>query len=143
MTLAAHAENKLMAFHLRSLGVPAIALFIGAMTATSAQALERHRHHYVMAPHHKVYAMAPHHRGWRGGDRLVSHGDDVVVHTGRSYLDPGPSANEGTENRYFYDTAHYDMRQEGPAFTANSGGFENLPGPYSLPGRRDTIIDLP
>src|SRR5450756_1451468 len=124
-----------MAFHFKSLLVPALALSIGAMLATNAQALDRH-HHYRYA-----MAQAHHHKVWRGGDHLVSHGDDVVVHTGRSYLDPGPSANEGTENRYFYDTAHFDMREEGPSFTANSGGFENLPGPYSLPGRRDTFID--
>src|ERR1700685_2006520 len=109
-----------MAFRVRSLGIPALALSVGVMLASNAQALPRHHHYYH-------YAAAQHHRVWRGGDHLVSRGDDVVVHTGRSYLDPGPSANEGTENRYFYDTAHYDMREEGPAFTANNGGFENLP----------------
>ena len=124
-----------MAFRLPSLAIPAIALSIGAMLATSAQALPLHHHYrHVAAQHHKV---------WRGGDHLVSRGDDVVVHTGRSYLDPGPSANVGTEDRYFYDTAHYDMREEGPSFTANVGGFENLPGPYSLPGRNETPIEFP
>jgi hypothetical protein len=131
---AAHAENKLMAFHLRSLAVPAIALSIGAMLATNAQAVERYHHKYVVAQHHRIH---------HSGDRLVSRGDDVVVHTGRSYLDPGTSANEGTESRYFYDTAHVDFREEGPDFTRNVAGFERLPGPYSLPGRRDTVIDLP
>jgi hypothetical protein len=60
----------------------------------------------------------------------VSQGGDIVVHTGRSYLDPGPSAEVGTEDRYFYDTAHYDLHSEGPDFTRNTGGFELLPGQF-------------
>jgi hypothetical protein len=126
-------ENKLMAFRPRSLAVAAIALSIGATLATNAQALQqRHRHHPVVAHHHI----------WRAGHQVASRGGDVIVHTGRSYLDPGPSANEGTENRYFYDTAHYDMRQEGPSFTANSGGFENLPTPYRIPGRQEPLAEF-
>lgn len=62
--------------------------------------------------------------------RMVTGGDDIVVHTHRSYLDPGPSAEVGTENRYFSDTAHYSLNEEGPAFTRNQGGFENLPGQF-------------
>jgi hypothetical protein len=62
--------------------------------------------------------------------RMVTGGDDIVVHTHRSYLDPGPSAEIGTEDRYFYDTAHYSLNSEGPAFTQNRGGFENLPGQF-------------
>jgi hypothetical protein len=62
-------------------------------------------------------------------DHHVARGGDIVVHARRSYLDPGTSADVGTENRYFYDTAHYDMNSEGPDFTRNQGGFENLPGP--------------
>jgi len=62
--------------------------------------------------------------------RMVTGGDDIVVHTPRSYLDPGPSAEIGTEDRYFYDTAHYSLNSEGPAFTQNQGGFENLPGQF-------------
>jgi hypothetical protein len=61
--------------------------------------------------------------------RMATRGGDIVVHTGRSYLDPGTSADVGTENRYFYDTTHYDLNSEGPDFTRNQGGFENLPGP--------------
>jgi hypothetical protein len=60
----------------------------------------------------------------------VSQGGDIVVHTGRSYLDHGPSAEVGTEDRYFYDTAHYDLHSEGPDFTRNAGGFELLPGQF-------------
>ena len=44
--------------------------------------------------------------------RMATRGGDIVVHTGRSYLD-----------------AHYDLNSEGPDFTRNQGGFENLPGP--------------
>jgi hypothetical protein len=62
-------------------------------------------------------------------DHRMARGGDIVVHARRSYLDPGTSADVGTENRYFYDTAHYDMNSEGPDFTRNQGGFENLPGP--------------
>ena len=62
--------------------------------------------------------------------RIVTGGDDIVVHTHRSYLDPGPGAEVGTENRYFSDTAHYSLNEEGPAFTRNQGGFENLPGQF-------------
>jgi hypothetical protein len=62
-------------------------------------------------------------------DHHVARGDDIVIHARTSYLDPGTSANVGTENRYFYDTAHYNMNSEGPDFTRNQGGFENLPGP--------------
>jgi hypothetical protein len=61
--------------------------------------------------------------------RPVSRGGDIVVHTGRSYLDPGASADVGTEDRYFYDTAHYDFHSEGPDFTRDSGGFELLDRP--------------
>jgi hypothetical protein len=120
-----------MAFHSRTFGVCALAL--GAMLATNAQALTRNYHPTVRHHHHMAY---------RGGDRLVSHGDDVVVHTGRSYLDPGPSAAVGTEDRYFYDTAHYDFRSEGPTFTQNIGGFQNLPRPYSLPGRQEPLAEF-
>jgi len=56
----------------------------------------------------------------------ASRGGDIIVHTGRSYLDPGASAEIGTEDRYFYDTAHYNLGSEGPAFTQNTAGFELL-----------------
>jgi hypothetical protein len=61
---------------------------------------------------------------------IVSRGGDIVVHTGRSYLDPGTTAEVGTEDRYFYDTAHYDFRSKGPDFTRNVAGFELLPGRF-------------
>jgi hypothetical protein len=61
---------------------------------------------------------------------VAGSGGDIIVHTRRSYLDPGASADVGTENRYFYDTAHFDYRSEGPDFTRNSAGFELLPGQF-------------
>jgi len=122
-----------MALHPRTSAL-AIALAIGATLATNAQALERHHYRHTIPHRHFVSR----------GDHLVSRGDDVVVHTGqRSYLDPGPTANVGTENRYFYDTAHFDYRSEGPSFTQNVGGFENLPRPYSLPGRQEPFAEFP
>jgi hypothetical protein len=54
---------------------------------------------------------------------LVSRARDNVVHTGQSYLDPGTSAEIGTESLYFYDTAHCDFRSEGSAVTRDSTGF--------------------
>jgi hypothetical protein len=62
--------------------------------------------------------------------RVASRNGDVIVHTGRSYLDPGTSAEVGTENRYFYDTAHYDLNTEGPDFMQNGVGFDLLPGQF-------------
>ena len=67
---------------------------------------------------------APTHR------HLAPRGDDIIVHGRRSYLDPGTSTDVGTENRYFYDTAHYDLNSEGPDFTRNGAGFELLLGQF-------------
>jgi hypothetical protein len=61
---------------------------------------------------------------------IASRGGDIIVHTRRSYLDPGTSAAVGTEDRYFYDTARYDLNSEGPDFTRNQAGFELLPGQF-------------
>jgi len=61
---------------------------------------------------------------------MAPRGGDIVIHTGRSYLDPGTSAEIGTEDRYFYDTAHYDLNSEGPDFTRNGAGFGHLPGQF-------------
>lgn len=122
-----------MAYHPWTIAVLAFALAVGAISATNAQAAQ---------PYHRRPLVAHRHLANRGGDHLVSRGGDVVVHTGRSYLDPGPSAAEGTEDRYFYDTAHTDFRSEGPDFTRNTGGFELLPTPYSLPGRQETFGDF-
>ncbi|WP_158814318.1 hypothetical protein [Methylocapsa sp. S129] len=85
----------------RSFIICASAFVIAATLAASAQAQDRYQAH-------------------RGGD--------VVVHTGRSYLDPGASAPVGSENHYFSDSTHYS--QEGPDFTQNTAGSELLPGRF-------------
>jgi hypothetical protein len=82
-----------------------MAFVIPATLTTSAQALDRHAHQ---------------HAGARDGG--------VVVHTGRSYLDPGTSAAVGSEDHYFSDSTHYDL--QGPDFTQNTAGFELLPGRF-------------
>ncbi|MGA2042787.1 MAG: hypothetical protein ABSG83_05390 [Roseiarcus sp.] len=123
-----------MAFPHRGFRAAALTLAIGAMLTSGAQAqqVQPHRHHWTAHPH--VAAR----------DREVPpvRPGDVVVRTGRSYLDPGPSANVGTEDRYFYDTAHFDLRSEGPDFTRNSGGFELLPRPFDSPGRQESLFDF-
>jgi hypothetical protein len=82
----------------------AAAAFAFAALATSAQAQDPYAH------------------------RHTARGGDIVVHTGRSYLDPGTSAAIGSENHYFSDTTQYVG--EGPDFTQNTGGFELLPGRF-------------
>jgi hypothetical protein len=121
-----------MAHSLR-VAAAAFALATGAMLATGAEALSRDPHHHALAHRHVVA---------RDYDRPPVRPGDVVVRTGRSYLDPGPSANVGTEDRYFYDTAHYDFRSEGPDFTRDVGGFENLPGPLTSPGRQEPLFEF-
>jgi len=82
----------------------ASALVLAGALATSAQAYDPDRNHPAAA---------------RG---------DVVVHTGRSYPDPGTSAPVGSEDHYFSDTAHYG--QQGPDYTRNTAGSELLPGRF-------------
>jgi hypothetical protein len=114
----------MMRFRLRTAAVAAIAFTIGAMPTANAQ---------VLQPYHQRHPAA--HRP------AVSRSDDVIVSTGRSYLDPGPSAEVGTENRYSYDTAHSsDFQSEGPDFTRNAGGFELLPGPRDPPGQTEPLF---
>jgi hypothetical protein len=68
----------------------------------------------------------------------VAQGGDVVVHTGRSYLDPGPSAEPGSENHYFSDTLIYG--QTGPGFTSSTAGQELLPNRFNLPGGGEPLF---
>ena len=111
-----------MGFCLRTAAAATIALGIGAAPTAHAQALPSYHHHQIA------------HR------RLVSGGDDIVVPTGRSYLDPGAGAAVGTEDRYFYDTAHSDLRGEGPDFTRDTAGFELLPRPRDPPGQTEPLF---
>jgi hypothetical protein len=69
---------------LRVLVALAIALPVGILFMTDAEALVRRPHHHDIA---------------RGGD--------IVVHTGRSYLDLGTSAEAGSENQNFSDSETY------------------------------------
>jgi len=107
-----------MARHSKILIVAAAALAVAATLATDAQALVRH----------------PHHRLARVGD--------VVVHTGRSYLDPGTSAAVGSENHYFSDTAPYSFSGLGPSFTGQAAGFELLPNRLNPPGRAEPLFEF-
>jgi hypothetical protein len=52
-----------------------------------------------------------------------------VEQTRRSYLDPGPSAIVGSEDRYYSDTARYSYRQLGPAFTNEHFDLQTDPDP--------------
>jgi len=123
-----------MAYPPRRAAFAVLAIAIGAMSTGGAQALQ-------YAPHHRHWT-AQRHVAMRDRDVPPVRPGDIVVRPRRSYLDPGPSANVGTEDRYFYDTAHFDLGSEGPAFTRNSGGFENLPRPLDLPGRQESLFDF-
>jgi hypothetical protein len=65
----------------------------------------------------------------------VVHPGDIVVHAGRSYLDPGPATwNEvGTGNRYVGDTTPSSFLDYGP-FATNPGSFAVLPSRFNPPG---------
>ena len=103
-----------MASHSRILIASAAAFFVSAALIVDAQAFERR-----------------HHRHW------VAHGD-IVVHTGRSYLDPGTTAEIGSENHYFSDSVNYGA--QGPDFTSAIGGFELLPSRFNPPGRPEPLF---
>ncbi|MGA2793970.1 MAG: hypothetical protein ABSE69_10615 [Roseiarcus sp.] len=107
-----------MARQSKILTVTALSLALVAMLGADAQALVRH----------------PHHRLVRGGE--------VVVHTGRSYLDPGTSAAVGSENHYFSDTAPYSFSGLGAPFTGATAGFELLPSRFNPPGRAEPLFQF-
>ena len=98
--------------HLKILVVSSLAL--AASFASGAEAQDRHIHRHA-----------------------ASHGD-IVVHTGRSYLDLGTSAEVGSENHYFSDSIHYGP--QGSPFSSAIGGFENLPTPLNPPGRYEPLF---
>src|SRR5580658_9633773 len=78
-------ESEIMGLCLRTAAASAIAFTIGAMSTADAQVSQPYHHRHEIA--HRPPA---------------SQGGDVIVPTGRSYLDPGTSAAVGTEDRYFY-----------------------------------------
>jgi hypothetical protein len=106
-----------MARNLRIFIVSAVALFVSAALVADAQALERRHHRHAIA---------------RGGD--------IIVHTGRSYLDPGTSAEIGSENHYFSDSVGYGV--PGPGLTSAIGGFELLPTRFNPPGRPQPVFQF-
>jgi hypothetical protein len=109
-----------MARHLRSFIAAAVALAAAVSLVADAQALERRAHRHVAA----------------------RHGGDVVVHTGRSYLDPGTSAEVGSENHYFSDSLGPSYGQLGPPFSAATAGNQNLPTRFNPPGRAEPLFQF-
>ncbi len=107
-----------MARHSKMLIVTMLALAFAATLGADAQALTRHPRHHLA----------------RGGD--------VIVNTGRSYLDPGTSAEVGSENHYFSDTAPYSFTGLGPSFTGATAGFELLPTRLNPPGRAEPLFQF-
>jgi hypothetical protein len=107
-----------MARHSKMLIVTMLALAFAATLGADAQALTRH----------------PRHR--------LARGADVVVHTGRSYLDPGTSAEVGSEDHYFSDTTPYSFSGLGPSFTGAAAGFELLPTRLNPPGRPEPLFQF-
>jgi hypothetical protein len=95
-----------------------------AASGAMAQSLP-HRHHVV---HHRVAAVRP---------------GDIVVHAGRSYLDPGPPAwyEQGRGASYVDDGTPSDVlnsRDIGPSF--GFSGFEVLPSRFNPPGRPEPLF---
>jgi hypothetical protein len=72
--------------------------------------------------------------------RVIARGGDVVVRTGRSYLDPGTSATVGSEDHYFSDTTGYSFSDVGAPFTRDAAGFELLPTRLNPPGRPEPLF---
>ena len=97
----------------------AVALTVAGAFVADAQALERRTHRHVVA-----------HRG------------DIIVHTGRSYLDPGTSAEVGSENHYFSDTLSYSYGELGAPFSSATAGNQNLPTRFNPPGRAEPLFQF-
>jgi hypothetical protein len=110
----------IMARHLRSFIAAAVALAAAASLVTDAQALERRAHRHVAA----------------------RHGGDIVVHTGRSYLDPGTSAEVGSENHYFSDSLGPSYGQLGIPFSSATAGNQLLPTRLNPPGRAQPLFEF-
>ena len=108
-----------MARHLRSFIAAAVALAAAASLVTDAQALERRAHRHV-------------------GVRQ----SDIVVHTGRSYLDPGTSAEVGSENHYFSDSLGPSYGQLGIPFSSATAGNQLLPTRFYPGGRPEPLFQF-
>ncbi|HLW90435.1 MAG TPA: hypothetical protein VKS78_03925 [Roseiarcus sp.] len=83
----------------------------------------------VIAPAHAAQPMRHRHHV----ARYVAPRGDIVVHTGRSYLDPGPSADLWTEDKYYADT----VWAPDPALVYPFGrfGLSVLPSRFDPPGQ--------
>jgi hypothetical protein len=97
----------------------AVALIVAATLVTDAQALQRRSHRHVAARH-----------------------GDIVVHTGRSYLDPGTSAEVGSENHYFSDSLGSSYGQLGIPFSSATAGNQLLPSRFNPPGRAEPLFQF-
>jgi hypothetical protein len=99
----------------------AVAVTLAAVSlVTDAQALERRTHRHVAAARH----------------------GDIVVHTGRSYLDPGTSAEVGSENHYFSDSLGPSYGQLGIPFATSTAGNQLLPTRFYPGGRPQPLFQF-
>jgi hypothetical protein len=96
---------------LAALAVSGVALAL--IAPASAAQPTRHRHQHI--------------------GHYVAPAGDIVVHTGRSYLDPGPSADLWTEDKYYADT----VWAQDPALVYPFGkfGVSTLPSRFDPPGQ--------
>jgi hypothetical protein len=108
-----------MARYTRNIIGAAVAAVVAASLVGEAQALQRRAHRHVAA----------------------SHGD-IVVHTGRSYLDPGTSAEVGSENHYFSDSLGPSYGQMGIPFSSATAGNQNLPTRFYPGGRPEPLFQF-
>lgn len=106
-----------MPLHLRGFIAAAVAIIAAASLVTEAQALERRAHRHAGVRH-----------------------SDIVVHTGRSYLDPGTSAEVGSENHYFSDSLGPSYGQFGAPFSSATAGNQLLPSPFYPGGRPEPLF---
>jgi hypothetical protein len=108
-----------MARHLKSLVIAAAIAAAAGMLIGDAQAAQRH------------------HRG-----HAVASRGDIVVHTGRSYLDPGTSAEVGSENHYFSDSLGPSYGQLGIPFATSTAGNQLLPTRFYPGGRPQPLFQF-
>jgi hypothetical protein len=73
---------------------------------------------------------------------VAHHSGDLYVHTGRSYLDPGPTEIVGTRNRYVSDSLPTSFAEFGTPFTAHAGGTDLIPTRFSVPGRQEPLFQF-
>lgn len=91
------------------------------------------------APAAEAQTMRPPHHA-----RAVRPGD-IVVHSHRSYLNPGTAASPGewgTGDRYVSDTTPYSFAQMGPPHAFGAQGFDVLPRLFDPPGRPEPIAEF-